>query len=46
MYLIHAIPFPRRHFSQRLLDSISFIVTEADLSLQWMIVKYTIVRKY
>ena len=45
MYLIHTIPFLRRHFSERWLDSISFIVREADLSRQWMIVRYTIVRK-
>ena len=45
MYLINTIPFLRRHFSERLLDSISFIVREADLSHQWMIVRYTIVRK-
>ena len=45
MYLINAILFLRRHFSERLLDSISFIVREADLSRQLMIVRYTIVRK-
>ena len=45
MYLINTIPFLRRHFSERLLDSISFIVREADLSPQLMIVRYTIVRK-
>ena len=45
MYLINTIPFLRRHFSERLLDSISFIVREADVSRQWMIVRYTIVRK-
>ena len=45
MYLINTIPFLRRHFSERLLDSISFIVREADLSHQLMIVRYTIVRK-
>ena len=31
MYLINTIPFLRRHFSERLLDSISFIVRKADL---------------
>ena len=45
MYLINTIRFLRRHFSERLLDSISFIVRETDLSRQLMIVRYTIVRK-
>ena len=45
MYLINTIPFLRRHFSERLLDSISFIGRQADLPRQWMIVRYTIVRK-
>ena len=45
MYLINTILFLRRHFSERLLDSISFIVREADLTRQLMIVRYTIVRK-
>ena len=45
MCLINAIPFLRRHFPERLVDSISFIVREADLSPQLMIVTYTIVRK-
>ena len=45
MYLINTIPFLRRQFSQRLRVSILFIVREADLPRQWMIVRYTIVRK-
>ena len=45
MYPINTILFLRRHFSERLLDSISFIVREADLSRQLMIVRYIIVRK-
>ena len=45
MNLINTIPFLRRHFSERLLDSISFTVREANLSRQLMIVRYTIVRK-
>ena len=45
IYLINTIPFLCRHFYERLLDSISFIVREADLSHQLMIVRYTIVRK-
>ena len=45
MYPINTIPFLRRHFCERLLDSISFIVTEAELSCQLIIVRYTIVRK-
>ena len=45
MYLINTIRFLRRHFSERLLDSISFIIREAELSHQLMIVRYTIVRK-
>ena len=44
-YLLNTIRFLRRHFSEILLDSISFIVREADLSRQLMIVRYTIVRK-
>ena len=45
MYLMNTILFLRRHFSERLLDSISLIVREAELSHQSMIVRYTIVRK-
>ena len=45
MYLINTIPFLGRHFSERLLDSISFIVRGADLPRQLMIVRCTIVRK-
>ena len=45
MYVINTIPFLRRHFSQRLLDNISFIAREADLCHQWVIVRYSIVRK-
>ena len=45
MYIINTIPFLRRHFSERLIDSLSFIVREAALSHQLMIVRYTIVRK-
>ena len=45
MYLINTIRFLRRHFYERLLDSISFIVREAELSHQLMIARYTIVRK-
>ena len=45
MYLVNIIPFLRRHFYERLLDSISFTVREADLSHQWMVVRYTTLRK-
>ena len=45
MYLINTIPFLRRHLSERLLDSILFVVRQAELSRQLMIVRYTIVRK-
>ena len=45
MYLINTIPFLRRHFYETLLDGISFIVREADLSREWMIVRYTTLQK-
>ena len=45
MHLINTIPISRRHFSERLLNNISFTVREADLSHQLIIVRYTIVRK-
>ena len=45
MYLINTIPFLRRYFSQRLRVSISFIVREADLPRQWIIVRYTTFQK-
>ena len=45
MYPINTIPISRGHFSERLLDNISFTVREADLPRQLMIVRYTIVRK-
>ena len=40
MYLINTIPFLRRHFSERLLDSISFIGRDPEsISLVLMIVR-------
>ena len=41
---MNTILFLRRHFSEKLLDSISFIVREADLPRQLMIVTYTTLR--